>query len=99
MGTPNKLPYLVSEKRQNNEFHRIISPGKSETKNSNRRIEKSPEDNNIKKIKVDENCVSIDLLEPDVKIEEHSIKQEAEDHCDKNIRSLGENSITSKGAV
>ena len=57
----------------------------------NRRIEKSPEDNNIKKIKVDENCVSIDLLEPDVMVEEHSIKQEAEDHCDKNILFLGEN--------
>ena len=86
MGTPNKLLYLVPEKRENNEFHRVISPGKSETKNSNRRIEKSPEDNNIKKIKVEENCISIDLLEP-----EHSIKQEAEDHCDKNILFLGEN--------
>ena len=55
----------------------------------NRRIEKSPEDNNIKKmekIKVEENCISIDLLEP-----EHSIKKEAEDHCDKNILFLGEN--------
>ena len=86
MGTPNKLFYLVPEKMENNEFHRVISPGKSETKNSNRRIEKSPEDNNIKKIKVEENCISIDLLEP-----EHSIKQEAEDHCDKNILFLGEN--------
>jgi hypothetical protein len=33
MGTPNKL--LVPEKRQINEFHRVISPGESETKNSN----------------------------------------------------------------
>ena len=56
--TPNKLPYPVPEKRQNNEFHRVISPGKSE--NLKRRIEKAPEDNNIKKIKVEENCTSID---------------------------------------
>ena len=73
MGTPNKL--LVPEKRQINEFHRVISPGESETKNSNRRIEKSPEDNNIKKIKVEENSISI----------------EAEDHFDKKILFLGEN--------
>ena len=85
MGTPNKLPYLVPEKWQNNEFHRIISPGKSE--NLKRRIEKeSSEDNDTKNIKVEENCISIDLLEP-----EHSIKKEAEDHCDKNIQLLGEN--------
>ena len=75
MGTPNKLLYLVPEKRQINEFHRVISPGESETKNSNRRIEKSPEDNNIKKIKVEENSISI----------------EAEDHFDKKILFLGEN--------
>ena len=43
MGTPNKLPYLVPEKWQNNKFHQIISPG--ETKNSYTRIEKSPKDN------------------------------------------------------
>ena len=92
MGTPNKLLYLVPEKWQNNKFHRIISPGESE--NLKRRIEKAPEDSNMKKIgkiKVEENCISIDLLEPDVKIEEHSIKQEAEDHRDKNILFLGEN--------
>ena len=53
----------------------------------------------MEKIKVEENCISIDLLEPDVMIEKHSIKQEAEDRCDKNIRSLGENSITSMGTV
>ena len=45
----------------------------------------------MEKIKVEENCISIDLLEPNVMIEEHSIKQEAEDHCDKNIQFLGEN--------
>ena len=84
MGTPNNAPYLVPEKWQNNEFHRIISPGKSE--NLKRRIEKASEDNDTKNIKVEENCISIDLLEP-----EHSIKKEAEDHCDKNIQLLGEN--------
>ena len=91
MGTPTKLPYPVPEKRRINEFHRVISPGKSETKNSKRRIEKSPEDNNIKKIKVEENCISIDLLEPTVMIEEHAMKQETEDHCDKNNLFLGKN--------
>ena len=85
MGTPNNVLYLVPEKWQNNEFHRIISPGKSE--NLKRRIEKeSSEDNDKKNIKVEENCISIDLLEP-----EHSIKKEAEDHCDKNIQLLGKN--------
>ena len=85
MGTPNNVPYLVPEKWQNNEFHRIISPGKSE--NWKRRIEKeASEDNDKKNIKVEENCISIHLLEP-----EYSIKQEAEDHCDKNIQLLGEN--------
>ena len=45
MGTPSKLLYLVPEKWQINKFHQIISPGESETKNSNTRIEKSPKDN------------------------------------------------------
>ena len=84
MGTPKNIPYLVPEKWQNNEFHRIISPGKSE--NLKRRIEKASEDNDTKNIKVEENCISIDLLEP-----EHPIKKEAEDHSDKNSLFLGEN--------
>ena len=84
MGTPNNVPYVVPEKWQNNEFHRIISPGKSE--NLKRRIEKASEDNDTKNIKVEENCISIDLLEP-----EHPIKKEAEDHSDKNSLFLGEN--------
>ena len=68
MGTPKNIPYLVPEKWQNNEFHRIISPGKSE--NLKRRIKKASEDYDTKNMKVEENCISIDLLEP-----EHSIKK------------------------